>query len=185
MHVGRQQPGEAQPEGRGNREQGGLVLGQQEAGQRRGLGEGTPEQRLQAADPVGEPAPELARQERAAEQHRQHGGAALRCECRGRRRTPRYAAKAWPWARSSRRSRPSGRSWRGSAKVRRRARPLADRLRRRPETAAPRAEGAGRSRPAPAIETPTNSPNTSMVLRQPNSVMPAWNRIGHKAPDSD
>src|SRR6516162_2028121 len=35
------------------------------------------------------------------------------------------------------------------------------------------------------IETPENRPNSSMVRRQPNSVMPVWNTMGHTAPDSD
>src|SRR5690242_13986831 len=35
------------------------------------------------------------------------------------------------------------------------------------------------------IATPDNRPNTSMVRRQPNSLMPAWNTSGHTAPASD
>src|SRR5258708_5579498 len=35
------------------------------------------------------------------------------------------------------------------------------------------------------IAAPTNNPNTSIVRRQPDSGMPAWNTIGQNAPASD
>src|SRR5262245_46582433 len=50
-----------------------------------------------------------------------------------------------------------------------------------------RGTGGGRRKIATSatIETRTNSPNAVMVRRQPQWLMPAWNSMGHTAPDSD
>ena len=73
--VGRDDAAEPQAEHGGDGEQPGLVLGQQEGADGDCLKRRSRQHCAQPAVPVGERAPALARDERAAQHHRQHDGA--------------------------------------------------------------------------------------------------------------
>ena len=85
-HVRRDDSAEAQAEPGRDGEQSSFVSRQQESDHRRDLAGGAGEDRPGAADPVGQEAPELAADERAAEQHGKH-------RCAFRRGDPHFAAK--------------------------------------------------------------------------------------------
>ena len=68
-------PQKPSPKAADDREQADLVLREQEAGHRRGLPRRADQHRGQAADAVGDRAPDLPAEEGGAEQHRQHDGA--------------------------------------------------------------------------------------------------------------
>ena len=75
QHVGRNDAAEPQPECSGNREQPDLVLREQERNHGRALARRADQHGGEAAEAIRDIAPDLAADERAGEQCRQHGGA--------------------------------------------------------------------------------------------------------------
>ena len=150
--VGRQQARQAEPEDGGDGEQRGHVLGQQEADQRRRLHQRAEQQGLEAADPVAQPAPELARQEGACPAAPTAWPRRTARRSRDRRSRPRRAASASPWARSSRRPRSSAGSSAGWAAGRASVAPLRAAGAAPPSPTARRARGCRKIRVSATLD---------------------------------